>query len=75
MFQLILKISFFCFFTFITCDKCDPGVINEPFYTFCESMGCLYAEPENRYDTYDQALQHCRKENKPFLKYIFSIYF
>merc|ERR1711892_1385794 len=61
MLKLTFSVFFAILFSNVKSDECDGSTEGEPFYGYSESMGCVYAEPSNRYDTYDQALMHCKE--------------
>jgi len=56
-FTFIFTIAFPCLLS----NNCPEGLLDEPFSAYSPSMGCVYAEPFDRYDTYDAALFHCRE--------------
>merc|ERR1712123_280836 len=62
--SVMLKLTFSAVFAIlmgnVISENCKD-MEGEPFYGYSDSMGCVYAEPSNRYDTYDQALMHCKE--------------
>merc|ERR1712189_21674 len=60
MFGKTLTISLLLVYTVFGDDQCET-YLGQPFYTSSEAMGCVYAEPTNRYDNHDEALRHCRE--------------
>merc|ERR1712029_133670 len=51
---------FSLFFFIITTARADcPG--SDAFNIESDTLGCVYADPWNRYDNFAEALQHCRE--------------
>merc|ERR1739838_625782 len=61
MFKLFFSLALTIVFPCVLCDPCPLELADDPFATYSDSMGCVYAEPFDRYDNYDDALFHCRE--------------